>query len=87
LLAAWGRLFGHERVLAWFMWDMSVRQAAILFAVIGFVIMLPCAGPINAAIMLCGGVTGLAYLAARSRFLRARPSKAVSSERIGRLEI
>ncbi len=87
LLAAWGLVCGHEKVLFGFVWEMSVRHAAMLFAVFGFLVMLATTGAINALIMLCGGVAGLLYLAARSRVLRARPSQTVTSERIGRLEL
>lgn len=87
LLAAWGRLFGNERVLMWFMWDMSVRQTAVLMTVIGFVIMLPCAGPVNAGIMLCGTPAGLLYVWLRTKLTHSGSSRTVESERMGRLEL
>jgi len=87
LLAAWGTLFAGERVLFWFLWDMSIRQAAIVMALISFVVMLPCAGPVVAGIMLTGGVAGLVMLAFQSKVLHSRVSRSVVSERMGRLEL
>ena len=87
LLAASAYLFGHEKILLWFIWEVTVRQAAILLAVLGAVLMLPCAGLMTAAIMLCGGLTGLGFLWLQSKFLHARASRPVVSERMGRLEL
>lgn len=87
LLAAWARLFAYEKILFWFIWEMTVRQAAILMMVIGFIIMLPCAGVVNASIMLCGAPAGLLYVWLRERITHGRVSKTVASERMGRLEL
>ncbi|MBE0540582.1 MAG: rhomboid family intramembrane serine protease [Verrucomicrobia bacterium] len=87
LLAAWGRLFAYEKILFWFIWEMTVRQAAILMTVIGFIIMLPCAGVVNAGIMLCGAPAGLLYVWLRGKITHARASRTVTSERMGRLEL
>lgn len=89
LLAAWGWLFAFERVLFWFIWEMSVRLAAVLMALISFIAMVfcPCVGPVNAAIMLCGGVAAMVHLWLHQRLLRARPSRTVTNERMGRLEL
>jgi membrane associated rhomboid family serine protease len=87
LLVAWGKHFGHEKVLFWFIWEMTVRQAAVLLIAISFLVMLPCAGLVNASIMLCGGVGGWLYLGLQSRLIRARRSQTVASERMGRLEL
>jgi hypothetical protein len=65
---------------------MTVRQAAILIAVISFVLMLGC-GPVNAAIMLCGGVAGGLYLWAQTRLGQSRRSQLVASDRMNRLEL
>jgi membrane associated rhomboid family serine protease len=87
LLAAWGRLFSYESVQLWFLWDMTVRQAAILLTVIGFVVMIPCSGPVNAAIMLCGTPAGLLFVWLQTRIIHRRSSQTVASERMGRLEL
>ena len=87
LLAAWGRLFAYEKILFWFVWEMTVRQAAILMTVVGFIIMLPCAGPMNAGIMLCGALAGFLYVWLRGQMTHGRASRTVTSERMGRLEL
>jgi membrane associated rhomboid family serine protease len=87
LLAAWGLLFRHERILFWFMWEMSVRQAAILLTVISFLLMLPCAGLINDLIMLSGGLAGWLYVRAATAVTLSRSSRTIVSERMGRLEL
>jgi membrane associated rhomboid family serine protease len=87
LLAAWGSLFATERVLFWFIWDMSVRQVALVLAIVSALLMLPCAGIKTVAIMLCGGVAALVSLWVQSRFCRARASRSFVSERMGRLEL
>lgn len=88
MLAAWGWLCGHQRVLFWFMWDMSVRQVAIVMTIFSWLMMaLACAGPVIATIMLAGSVAGLLHIWIYLRLLRARPGQAIDSERIGRLEL
>lgn len=87
LLAAWGSLFANERVLFWFIWDMTVRQAAIVLTIISALLMLPCAGVKTVAIMLCGGLAALLALWVQSRFVRSRSSRPFVSERMGRLEL
>jgi membrane associated rhomboid family serine protease len=87
LLAAWGWIFANERVLFWFIWDMTVRQVAIVLAIVCVLLMLPCAGVKTVAIMLCGGVAALASLWVQSRFVRSRASRSFVSERMGRLEL
>jgi len=87
LLAAWGRLFTYEKILFWFIWEMTVRQAAILMTVIGFIIMLPCSGLVNASIMLAGAPAGLLYVWLRGKITHRRASQTVTSDRMGRLEL
>jgi len=87
LLVAWGRLFANERILFWFYWDMSARQAAILIAALSYVVILPCSGLITATIMLCGGLAGWMFLWVQSRILHSNASQPVVSERMGRLEL
>lgn len=87
LLAAWGKLFAQEKILFWFIWEMTIRQAAIVLAGISFLLMLPCAGPVFATIMLCGGFAGLMFLWVQSKILHGRASQHVVSERMGRLEL
>jgi membrane associated rhomboid family serine protease len=87
LLAAWGILFTRERILFWFLWDMTIRQAAVVLAVISVLMMLPCAGPIIAGIMLSGGVTGMLLLWLQGKVLQSRTSRIVVSGRMERLEL
>ena len=87
LLAAWGILFAQERILFWFLWDMTIRQAAVVLAIISVLVMLPCAGPITAGIMVSGGVAGVIVLWAQRKVLHDRTSRVVVSERMERLEL
>jgi membrane associated rhomboid family serine protease len=85
--AAWGLLFSQEKVLLWFLWETTVRQAAILLILICALIMLPCAGLINVSIMLLAALIGWLYVRVSAALTRARPGRTVISERMGRLEI
>ncbi len=87
LLAAWGRLFPYEKILFWFIWETTVRQAAMLMIIISFVIMLPWAGLVNAGIMLGGAPAGWCFVWLRGKMMRHGDSRVVSSERMGRLEL
>ncbi len=87
LVTAWARLFGHERVEFMCVWPMSVKLAALIIASLSLLLMMPCAGPLNAFIMLCGGIVGWLYLSARFKLIRTQRSRVVANERIGRLEI
>jgi membrane associated rhomboid family serine protease len=48
LLAAWGNLFGHEKVLLVFFGEMAVWQLALLAGTVGFVTVLFSTGPVAA---------------------------------------
>jgi len=87
LLAAWGYLFGHEKVPLVVFGEMTVWQLALLAGAISFVTVLFSTGLVNAVIMLAGGLTGLLYLWLRSKILMTRESRVVHSERINRLEL
>jgi membrane associated rhomboid family serine protease len=87
LLAAWGNLFGREKVSFVMFGEMTVWQLALLAAAIGFVTTLFSTGLVSAMILLAGGVTGLLYLWLRLKILMARESRVVHSERINRLEL
>ena len=87
LLAAWGYLCANERVLLWFLWEMPVRQGAIILTIFSALLMLPCAGPITVLIMLFASVTVLVALWFEKAVLHAQRSRTVVSERMGRLEL
>jgi membrane associated rhomboid family serine protease len=87
LLAAWGYVFKYEKVLLYFIWEMTNRQAAVLMTGVSVLLMLPCCGPKNVAIMLVGGLGTLIFLWGQSKVIGARASRPVISERMGRLEL
>ena len=87
LLAAWGNLFGSEKILLVVFGEMTVWQLALLAAAISFLATLFSTGLVSAIILLAGGVTGLLYLWLRLKILMARESRIVHSERINRLEL
>jgi membrane associated rhomboid family serine protease len=87
LLVAWSRLFGNDRVIFMGVWEINIRQAAWLFAIIDFLIMLPCGGLINALIMTSGGLVGGIYIFLRTKIAMSSPGQMVEAKRISRLEI
>jgi membrane associated rhomboid family serine protease len=87
-LAAWGWLCGRERVLLFFLWEMSVRTAAALMtAIVWLTMALGCVGPVLATVMLAGSLGGLAHIWVYLRWLRGRPGELAANDRIGRLEL
>ena len=95
LLAAWSRLYGRERLIMLGIGEMSVRQAALIIAVINAIILffsaLHCGGIWVAFIftlsLFCGGFAGWAYLAIGDKRVMSRGSQVAESERIARLEL
>lgn len=87
LLAAWGRLFAHEDVLLMGIWKMTIRNAAIAFGIINFLLILPCGGWLNALILLTGGMAGWLYISMGARVVHLRESHPIDSARISRLEL
>jgi membrane associated rhomboid family serine protease len=87
LLAAWYRLYGRERLILLGFGELSVRQAAILVAVIEAVVLLFCLGWLVTLAMITGGVMGWLYLALRGLNQMNRRSQVVDSQRIARLEL
>ena len=87
LLVAWYRLYGGERLILLGVGEISVRQAAVLIAVIEVLVLVFCLGPAVTAAMMWGGVVGWLYLFLRGKNALNRRSQQVDSERIARLEI
>jgi membrane associated rhomboid family serine protease len=89
LLVAWARLFGHERLLFMGVWEMTVRQCALLVGIIDIIIMAtcPCFGWINCLAVCMAALGGWLYLTLRWKRNLAARSQAVNSERISRLEL
>ena len=88
LLAAWYRLYGRERLILLGIGELSVRQAAILVAIIDALILwFSCPGWFVTLAMMCGGVAGWFYLSLRWKLALGRNSQPTDSERIARLEL
>jgi membrane associated rhomboid family serine protease len=87
LLAAWYRLYGHERLVLLGIGEMSVRQAAILVALVEVLISWFCLGWFVTLAMMSGGVVGWLYLLLRGKHALNRRSQVMDSQRIARLEL
>jgi membrane associated rhomboid family serine protease len=87
LLVDWYQLYGRERIILLGFGEISVRQAAILVAIIEALILLFCCGWFLLPSMMCGGVAGWLYLAVRRRLVMSPESRRLDSERIARLEL
>ena len=87
MLAAWLRLFGHEKVVFWSVWETTILQAGLLMTSIGLLLMLFTAGWVDTLVMFCGGLTGWLYLSVRWKLNREQPGQIAESQRIRRLEL
>jgi membrane associated rhomboid family serine protease len=87
LMVAAGRLFAHERILVPPSFQMTMRQAMILLAVLCFLSMAYTMGWTNALIRVAGGAFGLGYLWLRSVIAQPRVARPAVSKRINRLEL
>jgi membrane associated rhomboid family serine protease len=87
LLAAWYRLYGRERIILLGIGEMSVRQAALIVAIIEVLVSWFCLGWFVTLTMMCGGGAGWLYLFLRGKHALNRRSRTADSERIARLEL
>lgn len=87
LLADWYQRYGRERIILLGFGEISVRQAALLVAIIEMLILFFCVGWFILLSMMCGGGAGWLYLAVRRKTGRGAGSRRVDSERIARLEL
>jgi membrane associated rhomboid family serine protease len=87
LLGAWYRMYGRERLILLGIGEMSVRQAAIIVAVIEVLILLFSLGWFVTLAMMSGGIVGTLYLILRGRQALNRRSQVLDSQRIARLEL
>jgi len=87
LTAAWVRLYGHERIILLGFGEMSVRQAALVVAIVEVLILFFSFGMIVTLAMVGGGLTGWCYLFLRGNHGMNRRGQILGSERIARLEI
>lgn len=87
LLVGWYQLYGRERIILLGFGEISVRQAAILVAIIEVIILLFCCGWFILLSMMCGGAAGWLYLIVRRKLVMGPDSRRLNSERIARLEL
>ena len=87
LLVAWDRIYERERMLLLGWGEISVRQAAILVALINVFLLFFCNGWFITLAMLTGGVAAYLYFKVRDQKTMRAAGQAVSSERIARLEL
>jgi len=87
LVAAWSRLYGRERIILLGIGEMSVRQAAVIVAIVELLILLFSFGWLVTIASVCGGFAGWFYLFLRGKTALNRRSQLLDSERIARLEI
>lgn len=87
LLVDWYQLYGRERIILLGFGEISVRQAAILVAMIEMLILFFCVGWFILLSMMCGGMVGWLYLIVRRKLVMSPDSRRLDSERIARLEL
>lgn len=87
LLVAWDWFYHNERLILLGLGEISVRQAAILIAVINSIILFFCNGWVHMLAMWCGGAAGWFYLFVRWKLVMGKTGQQVRSERMARLEL
>ena len=87
LLAAWDWFYHRERLILLGIGEISVRQAAILIAVINSVILFFCNGWFLMLAMWSGGVVGWLWLTVRAKLFMGKTAQQIRSERVARLEL
>ena len=87
LLVAWDWFYRNERLILLGIGEISVRQAAILIAIINSLILFFCSGWFLMLAMWCGGVAGWLYLFVRWKLVMGKTGRQVRSERVARLEL
>jgi membrane associated rhomboid family serine protease len=87
LLVAWDWMYRHERLMLLGIGEISVRQAAILIAIINSLVQFFCSGWFLMVAMWCGGLAGWLWLAVRTKWLMVKTPQQTRSERVARLEL
>jgi membrane associated rhomboid family serine protease len=87
LLVAWDWFYRNERLILLGMGEISVRQAAILIAIINSLILFFGVGWFLMLAMWCGGVAGWLYVVVRYKLILGKTGQQVRSERMVRLEL
>ena len=67
--------------------EISVRQAAILIAIINSLILFFCSGWFLMLAMWCGGLAGWLWIRIRSKLFMGQSPQQIRSERVSRLEL
>lgn len=86
LVAAWDHFYRNERLILLGIGEISVRQAAILIAIINSLILFFCSWFLMVA-MWCGGLAGWLWLTVRAKLVLRKAPQQVPSERVKRLEL
>lgn len=87
LLAAWDWFYRRERLILLGIGEISVRQAAILIAIINSIILFFSDGWFLMLAMWCGGVVGWLWLTACAKLFMGKTARQIRSERVARLEL
>jgi membrane associated rhomboid family serine protease len=87
LLVAWDWMYRNERLILLGIGEISVRQAAILIAIINSLILFFCSGWFLMLAMWCGGLAGWLWLFVRTKWLMGKSPQQIRSERVARLEL
>jgi membrane associated rhomboid family serine protease len=87
LLLAWCRLYGRERLILLGLGEISVIQAAVIIVIIELLVLFFGVGWRITLAMAGGGVCGWLYLVVAGKRELSKPSQAIASERIARLEL
>jgi membrane associated rhomboid family serine protease len=87
MLAAWLRIFGHQKVSFGSLWETTILRAGLLMTAVGLLLMLFSAGLIDTLVIFCGGLAGWLYLSLRWKLNREQPGQLTESGRIRRLEL
>lgn len=87
LLAAWDWFYRKERLLLLGVGEISVRQAAMLIALINSLVLLFCHGWFIMLAMWCGGLAGWLWLTLRAKIFMGKTSQQIRSERMANLEL
>jgi len=87
LLVAWDWFYHRERLILLGIGEISVRQAAILIAVINSVILFFCNGWFLMLAMWSGGLVGWLWLRIRTKLFLGQSPQQIRSERVARLEL
>jgi membrane associated rhomboid family serine protease len=87
LLVAWDWMYSRERLLLLGIGEISVRQAAILIAIINSLVQFFCSGWFLMLSVWCGGLAGWLWLMVRTKWLMGKTPQQIQSERVAKLEL